>query len=105
MLSKILSVSVISLGLATGAVAQTTAVTPNDQTMTNTDNAGRAGTYGSNNTTSGQTIDPGMTHSTNGQSNSRTTGSEQLTHDSPCAAPSATPTEGAGTSPVNRTQC
>ena len=102
MLSKLLSVSVISLGLATGAIAQT-AVTPNDQTMMNTDNNARAGTYGSNNAT-GTVVDPGMTYSTNRDSGNKPSG-ELTVQDSPCAAPSATPTEGSSTSPVNRTQC
>lgn len=100
MLSKILSVSVISLGLATGAVAQT-ATTPNDQTMTNTDNVGRTGTYGSNNTTYGKSVDPNMTYSTTNDMNN----SKELTQDSPCAAPAAKPSKGSDTSPVNRTQC
>lgn len=103
MLSKLLSVSVISLGLATGAIAQT-AVTPNDQTMTNTSNSAGTGTYGSNNATNGKVVDPTMTNSTTRDSGTKPVG-ELTTQDSPCAAPSATPTEGSSTSPVNRTQC
>ena len=103
MLSKLLSVSVISLGLATGAMAQT-AVTPNDQTMTNTTNGAGTGTYGSNNATQGTVVDPGMTYSTNRDSGNKPAG-QLTTQDSPCAAPAATPTEGSSTSPVNRTQC
>lgn len=104
MLSKILSVSVLTLGLATGAVAQT-AMTPNDQTMTNTDNMTGTGTYGANNNAaSGQVVDPNMTYSTNRDSGTNAPG-QLTTQDSPCSAPSATPTEGSSTSPVNRTQC
>lgn len=103
MLSKLLSVSVISLGLATGAIAQT-AVTPNDQTMTNTGNTVGTGTYGSNNSADGAVVDPGMTYSTNRDSGNKPVG-ELTTQDSPCAAPAATPTEGSSTSPVNCTQC
>jgi hypothetical protein len=98
MFSKLATATILSLGLATGALAQV-ATTPNDQSMMN-NGIPNAGTTSGSGT---MMVDPSTTNSvtTGTTMNPNTT----LSSDGNCSAPVSVDTVEQSKSPVTRTQC
>lgn len=98
MFSKIATAAALSLGLATGALAQV-ATTPNDQSM----NYNGIPEAGMNSGTGTTVVDPTTTNSVT--TGTTMTPNTTLSSDGNCSAPVSVDTVGQSKNPVTRTQC